>query len=221
MNKNSHTGSNPGKLTSTCWIQTNTSRIVFSLSRAALNTIFVLLRANFKSSHNYFLSTRAHCHVLEPAGSCSSSPRQWGEVRQGGPALPFPSPGRAVQATGSLGAPFSATTGTFEATFSPYNTLGSLLVYLQQLSLSDPSNIPCRPYRERLLLCEWPLSPLRGGPCMEAGARPLLQCCVPLGKTVPAAQASTPWCRTVTWAFLRSGFSQKQGSGIPSQLCCL
>lgn len=97
MNKNSHTGSNPGKLTSACWIQTNTSRIVFSLSRAALNTIFVLLRANFKSSHNYFLSTRPHCHVLESAGSCSSSSSavSWGEAGRPSTAISLPREGSA------------------------------------------------------------------------------------------------------------------------------
>lgn len=133
MNKNCsdfssqvHTGSNPGKLTSACWIRTNTPGIVFSLSCPALIIAFMLSRANFKLSHKYFQSTGSHCHVLESAGSCSSSAVRWGEVRWGevrwgreAQCHHFPPQGGQCWPPGALGPPFCATTGAFEAMLSP------------------------------------------------------------------------------------------------------
>lgn len=160
-----------------------------------------------------------------------SSEMMWGEVRQGGPAPSVPSTERSVQAVRSLGTTRNLGTttlchsgGLWDRTLCPTTHMDNV-VCVSTTTFTAGSFKCALQTSQGVSFAMWGAPwPLRGGAHVEAGVLPLLQHCVPRAEWSPLHSPAL-WC---AWALHRSGISQQQGSGIPSQsavcniyyLCC-
>ena len=116
-----------------CWVWTNTPRTVFSLSCPALITVFTLLWADFKLSHKYFQSTRAHCCIWRSSRGCSSSSSssaaRWGEAERPRATISLCREGGAGHRE-PWGHHFVPQPRPLRPCSLPHDTLGLLCVYL-------------------------------------------------------------------------------------------